>query len=44
MSFALYYQMIGRGVRIHDKKTNTVVIDLSENYKRFGKIEIKEIV
>lgn len=39
MSFALYYQMIGRGVRIHDDKINTVVIDLSENYKRFGKVE-----
>lgn len=39
MSFALYYQMIGRGVRIHDDKYRTVVIDLSENYKRFGKVE-----
>lgn len=39
MSFALYYQMIGRGVRIHDNKTKTVVIDLSENYNRFGKVE-----
>jgi DNA repair protein RadD len=39
MSFALYYQMIGRGVRIHEDKTKTVVIDLSENYNRFGKVE-----
>lgn len=39
MSFSLYYQMIGRGVRIHNDKTKTVVIDLSENYKRFGKVE-----
>jgi DNA repair protein RadD len=39
MSFALYYQMIGRGVRIHNDKTKTVVIDLSENYNRFGKVE-----
>lgn len=39
MSFALYYQMIGRGVRIHDDKDKTVVIDLSENYNRFGKVE-----
>lgn len=39
MSFALYYQMIGRGVRIHDNKKQTVVIDLSENFKRFGKVE-----
>ena len=39
MSFSLYYQMIGRGVRIHKDKAKTVVIDLSENYKRFGKVE-----
>jgi DNA repair protein RadD len=39
MSFALYYQMIGRGVRIHDNKKKTVVIDLSENFERFGKVE-----
>ena len=39
MSFTLYYQMIGRGVRIHDGKEKTVVIDLSENYNRFGKVE-----
>ena len=39
MSFALYYQMIGRGVRIHSNKTKTVVIDLSENFERFGKVE-----
>jgi DNA repair protein RadD len=39
MSFALYYQMIGRGVRIHENKTKTVVIDLSENFERFGKVE-----
>jgi len=39
MSFALYYQMVGRGVRIHDNKTKTEVIDLSENFSRFGKVE-----
>jgi DNA repair protein RadD len=39
MSFALYYQMIGRGVRIHNNKIKTVVIDLSENFDRFGKVE-----
>lgn len=39
MSFALYYQMIGRGVRIHPEKTKTLVIDLSENYNRFGRVE-----
>jgi DNA repair protein RadD len=39
MSFALYYQMIGRGVRIHPDKDKTLVIDLSENYNRFGRVE-----
>jgi len=39
MSFALYYQMVGRGVRIHKDKNKTVVIDLSENFKLFGKVE-----
>jgi DNA repair protein RadD len=39
MSFALYYQMIGRGVRIHNNKFKTEVIDLSENFNRFGKVE-----
>lgn len=39
MSFTLYYQMIGRGVRIHPDKKDTIIIDLSENCNRFGKVE-----
>jgi DNA repair protein RadD len=39
MSFALYYQMVGRGVRIHPDKKGTLILDLSENFKRFGKVE-----
>lgn len=39
MSFALYYQIIGRGVRIFEGKKNTLIIDLSENFSRFGRIE-----
>lgn len=39
MSFALYYQMVGRGVRLHPSKEKTLVIDLSENFNRFGRVE-----
>jgi len=38
-SLALYYQMIGRGIRPHENKESAWVIDLCENYKRFGKVE-----
>ena len=39
MSLALYYQMIGRGIRIHPAKTSCLVIDLTDNYRTFGGIE-----
>lgn len=39
MSFSLYYQILGRGVRIFKGKENTLIIDLSENFSRFGRIE-----
>lgn len=39
MSFALYYQMVGRGVRLHPDKEKTLIIDLSENFNRFGRVE-----
>ena len=38
-SLTFYYQYLGRGVRIHPDKKNCIVVDLSGNYKRFGKIE-----
>lgn len=38
-SLTFYYQYLGRGVRIHPKKEDCKVIDLSGNFKRFGKIE-----
>lgn len=38
-SIALYYQMIGRGVRIHPSKTNCTVYDWSDTVKRLGKID-----
>lgn len=41
-SFAIYYQQLGRGVRIHSNKANTLVLDLSGNVKSFSKIESVE--
>ncbi|MBT8393911.1 MAG: DEAD/DEAH box helicase family protein [Bacteroidia bacterium] len=35
-SLTLYYQMIGRGSRILDGKTKFTVLDLGNNYHRFG--------
>lgn len=43
MSLALYYQMIGRAVRPHPSKESAWIIDLCENYKRFGKVEELEL-
>ena len=39
MSISLYYQMIGRGLRIADKKAFCTIYDLCQNVNRFGKIE-----
>lgn len=38
-SIALYYQMIGRGVRIAPNKTHCKVIDLTSTVKTMGKVE-----
>ena len=38
-SLTFYYQYIGRGVRIHPSKKDCVVVDLSGNFKKFGKVE-----
>lgn len=38
-SIALFYQQIGRGVRIHPNKKNCKVVDFSGNVKRFGRVE-----
>ena len=38
-SIAMYYQQIGRGVRIHKNKANCLLTDLSGNVERFGKLE-----
>lgn len=39
MSLALWYQIIGRGTRINHNKKNCLIIDLSGNTKKFGRIE-----
>lgn len=38
-SARLYYQMLGRGIRIHPSKTKCVLTDLCGNVDRLGKIE-----
>lgn len=39
MSLALYYQILGRGIRPHPSKTSTWFVDLCGNIKRFGRVE-----
>lgn len=39
MSLALYYQILGRGIRPHPSKSSTWFIDLAGNIKRFGRVE-----
>lgn len=39
MSLALYYQMIGRAMRIHKSKEKAFVVDICNNIDRFGKVE-----
>lgn len=43
MSLALYYQMIGRGIRIYPNKPYCNVIDCASNVSRFGKIDTIQI-
>lgn len=39
MSFAVYYQTVGRGLRIHPEKEDCLFVDCCNNHKRFGKVE-----
>lgn len=39
MSLSLWYQMIGRGMRIHEDKEDTWVIDMGDNLRMFGRVE-----
>lgn len=38
MSPGLYYQMIGRGFRLHSSKENCLVLDFGENIMRHGPV------
>lgn len=44
MSLALYYQMIGRVMRIHPSKKEAWVVDIGGNINFFGKIETMRVV
>lgn len=39
MSLALYYQMIGRGIRPHPDKQSAWIVDMCGNMDLFGKVE-----
>lgn len=43
MSLALYYQIVGRAMRISPKKENAWIVDLGGNVNFFGKIETMKI-
>lgn len=43
-SIALYYQMLGRGVRLSDGKTHCKVIDMTGTVKQLGRIETIRLV
>lgn len=38
-SLTFYYQLLGRGVRVHPDKLDCKIVDLSGNCKKFGNIE-----
>jgi len=40
----LYYQMVGRGLRLHPDKKDCLVLDFGKNVERFGAIDKMEIV
>ena len=39
MSLSLYYQMVGRAIRPHKYKPEAWIVDLCNNYWRFGRVE-----
>lgn len=43
-SLSLYYQIVGRGVRIHENKKEVLFIDFCGNVRRFGKVEHLELL
>lgn len=42
-SLALWYQVVGRGIRPHPQKENTMIIDMGGNLEQFGKVEDLEL-
>lgn len=42
-SLALWYQVVGRGIRPHPHKRDTMVIDLGGNLSQFGRVEDLEL-
>ena len=42
-SLALWYQVVGRGIRPHPEKRDTMVIDLGGNLSQFGRVEDLEL-
>lgn len=43
MSLALWYQMVGRGVRPHPEKDHCMVVDMGGNLSIFGRVEDLEL-
>lgn len=41
-SLGLFMQMVGRGLRLHDSKTDTLLLDFGECLQRFGPIDIAQ--
>lgn len=39
MSTSLYVQMVGRGLRKHPDKKNLLVLELTDNFERFGSLD-----
>jgi hypothetical protein len=39
MSTSLYVQMVGRGLRKHHDKKNLLVLELTDNFERFGSLD-----
>lgn len=44
MSLALYYQMIGRAIRPHENKPESWIVDVCNNYARFGRVEDLKLI
>jgi len=44
LSPGLYYQMVGRGFRLHESKSNCLILDFAQNVERHGPVDQVEIV